>query len=91
MNLQQRFQSTPGADPIFQAVDGANCPSDDVSTPSAAAAAYSQLLNFGLIRMSLPVPANAEFTIIAITDPTSVRRLQRAARRSTAGPFLPPT
>jgi len=69
VNLQQRFQSTQGADPIFQVVDGANCPSDDVSTPSAAAAAYSQLLNFGLIRMSLPVPANAEFSIIAITDP----------------------
>ena len=50
-------------------VDGANCPSADVSTPSAQAAAYSQLLNFGLIRMSLPVPANAEFSIIAITDP----------------------
>jgi cytochrome c peroxidase len=69
VNLQQRFQSTQGADPIFQVVDGANCPSDDVSTPSAAGAAYSQLLNFGLIRMSLPVPANAEFSIIAITDP----------------------
>ena len=69
MNLQQRFQSTQGTDPIFQVVDGANCPSDDVSTPSAATAAYSQLLNFGLIRMSLPVPANAEFSIIAIADP----------------------
>jgi cytochrome c peroxidase len=69
VNLQQRFQSTQGTDPIFKVVDGANCPSADVSTPSAAAAAYSQLLNFGLIRMSLPVPANAEFSIISITDP----------------------
>jgi cytochrome c peroxidase len=69
VNLQQRFQSTQGTDPIFQVLDGANCPSDDVSTPSAATAAYSQLLNFGLIRMSLPVPANAEFSIIAVTDP----------------------
>ncbi len=69
VNLQQRFQSTQGTDPIFQVLDGANCPSDDVSTPSAAAAAYSQLLNSGLIRISLPVPPNAEFSIIAITDP----------------------
>lgn len=69
VNLQQRFQSTQGADPIFRVLDGANCPSADVSTPSAQTAAYSQLLNFGLIRMSLPVPANAEFSIIAITDP----------------------
>ena len=69
VNLQQRFQSTQGMDPIFRVLDGANCPSDDVSTPSAAAAAYSQLLNSGLIRIALPVPANAEFSIIAITDP----------------------
>jgi hypothetical protein len=69
VNLQQRFQSTQGTDPVFRVVDGANCPSTDVSTPSAATAAYSQLLNFGLIRMTLPVPANAEFSIIAISDP----------------------
>jgi cytochrome c peroxidase len=69
VNLQQRFQSTQGTDPVFRVVDGANCPSADVSTPSAATAAYSQLLNFGLIRMTLPVPANAEFSIIAISDP----------------------
>jgi cytochrome c peroxidase len=68
-NLQQRFQSTQGTDPVFRVVDGANCPSADVSTTSAATAAYSQLLNFGLIRMTLPVPANAEFSIIAISDP----------------------
>jgi cytochrome c peroxidase len=69
VNLQQRFQSTQGTDPVFRVVDSANCPSADVSTPSAATAAYSQLLNFGLIRMTLPVPANAEFSIIAISDP----------------------
>jgi len=69
VNLQQRFQSTQGTDPVFRLVDGANCPSADISTPSAATAAYSQLLNFGLIRMTLPVPANAEFSIIAISDP----------------------
>ena len=69
VNLQQRFQSTQGTDPVFRVVDGANCPSADVSTPSAETAAYSQLLNFGLIRMTVPVPANAEFSIIAISDP----------------------
>jgi cytochrome c peroxidase len=68
-DLQQRFQSTQGTDPVFRVVDGANCPSDDVSTLAAATTAYSQLLNFGLIRMTLPVPASAEFSIISITDP----------------------
>ena len=68
-HLQQRFNDSQGTDPIFLTVDGANCPSDDVSTLPAATSAYSQLLNHGLIRMTLPVPANAEFSIVAITDP----------------------
>jgi len=68
-HLQQRFNDTQGTDPIFRTVDGANCPSDDVSTFAAATSAYSQLLNHGLIRMTLPVPANAEFSIVAINDP----------------------
>src|SRR5216683_2578376 len=69
VDLQQRFQSTQGTDSVFRVLDGANCPSADVSTLAAATTAYSQLLNFGLIRMTLPVPANAEFSIISITDP----------------------
>ncbi|MGH9545370.1 MAG: hypothetical protein ACRD23_09160, partial [Terriglobales bacterium] len=68
-HLQQRFQDSQGADPVFRAVDGANCPSADVSTLAAQTLAYSQLLNHGLIRMTLPVPANAEFSIISISDP----------------------
>jgi cytochrome c peroxidase len=68
-HLQQRFNNSQGTDPIFRTLDGANCPSDDVSTPAAATSAYSQLLNHGLIRMTLPMPANAEFSIVAITDP----------------------
>jgi cytochrome c peroxidase len=68
-HLQQRFQSSQGTDPVFRTLDGANCPSADVSTPDARTAAYSLLLNKGLIRMTLPVPANAEFSIISISDP----------------------
>jgi cytochrome c peroxidase len=54
---------------VFRAVDGANCPSADVSTLEARSSAYSLLLNRGLIRMSLPMPADADFSIIAISDP----------------------
>jgi cytochrome c peroxidase len=68
-HLQQRFQTSQGTDPVFSAIDGANCPSADVSTLSAKTSAYSLLLNFGLIRMTLPMPANAEFSIISISDP----------------------
>ena len=58
-----------GRGPDFRASDGANCPSADVSTLAAATSAYSQLLNHGLIRMTVPVPANAEFSIVSINDP----------------------
>lgn len=68
-HLQQRFQITQGKDPVFRPVDGANCPSADVSTVAARSSAYSLLLKKGLIRMSLPVPANADFSIISIDDP----------------------
>ena len=68
-HLQQRFQITQGTDPVFRPVDGANCPSAEVSTVAARTSAYSLLLNKGLIRMSLPVPDNADFTITSINDP----------------------
>jgi cytochrome c peroxidase len=68
-HLQQRFQTSQGMDPVFRPVDGANCPSADVSTVDARSSAYSLLLNKGLIRISLPLPANAEFSIISIDDP----------------------
>jgi len=70
-HIQARFQATQGLDPIFRTNDGANCPSADVSTLSARQAAYSMLLSKGLIRVSLPVPANADFQVIAINDPHS--------------------
>jgi cytochrome c peroxidase len=68
-DLLARFNSTEGLDPVFQPVDGANCPSDDVSTLEARQASYSQLLNKGLIRISLPMPAGAAFSITQIQDP----------------------
>jgi cytochrome c peroxidase len=68
-HIQERFAATHGEDPIFRPVDGANCPSADVSTEQARELAYSMLLNKGLIRISLSVPVNAEFEITHITDP----------------------
>jgi cytochrome c peroxidase len=67
--VQARFNSTKGEDPIFRTNDGANCPSADVSTFDAKRSAYSMLLEKGLIRVSLPVPPSAEFQIIHIDDP----------------------
>lgn len=68
-HIQARFYFSVGNDPIFRANDGANCPSADVSTFEARKSTYSLLLNKGLIRVSLPVPFGADFTIRDIRDP----------------------
>lgn len=68
-HIRQRFVSSQGTDPIFRTVDGSNCASDDVSTLGAKVRAYSLLLNKGLIRIGLPLPANTEFSIVAVDDP----------------------
>ncbi len=93
--LQQRFQATQGKDPVFRPVDGANCPSADVSTFAARTSAYSLLLNKGLIRITLPVPAQADFSITSVNDPyncpettTSLPALFRRPLPSTSLRFL---
>ena len=57
-------------DPLFRLVDGATCPSDDVSTHQAKRKAYSLLLAKGLIRIGLPVPSDGlQFQITEVKDP----------------------
>lgn len=67
--VQMRFARTAGTDPIFRTVDGSNSPLADVSTLPARRRAYSLLLNKGLIRVGLPLPADAEFELAAVDDP----------------------
>ncbi|HYL91593.1 MAG TPA: hypothetical protein VEW69_00395 [Alphaproteobacteria bacterium] len=66
--VQRRFKMTNGADPIFRAVDGANCPNN---ATQGDAKAYSLLLSKALIRIDRPLPPGAEFSIVAIDDPNS--------------------
>ena len=68
-DVRRRFEATGGTDPIFRPVDGADSPLADVSTLAAREAAYSMLLDHGVIRVGLPVPARAEFTLTAVDDP----------------------
>jgi len=68
-DVAARFAASGGADPIFRLVDGATCPSDNVSTPQAKRQAYSLLINKGLIRIGLPMPAGAQFAVTAVNDP----------------------
>jgi cytochrome c peroxidase len=69
-HIQQRFASSKGTDPLFRPVDGSNCPDSPGASGSAiAASAYSLLLSKGLIRVSIPIPSNAQFTVQTIADP----------------------
>jgi cytochrome c peroxidase len=67
--LKLRFLLTGGSDPIFNVIDAANSPNAPVSTLMQKAASYSLLLNKGLIRTGLPIPATAEFNLIKVDDP----------------------
>src|ERR1041384_5596908 len=75
--LQQTFEETDGGafedglglSAVFRTNDGANSPNADVSTKAKRRQAYSMLLNKGLVRVGLPVPANAEFELVAVDDP----------------------
>ena len=59
------FRLTQGRDPLFAPVDGANCP----KAARSDAAAHSLILQNGLFRISIPLPANAQFTIAVVHDP----------------------
>ncbi len=67
--IRTRFQKSAGTDPIFRLNDGANSPDADVSTVAARLTAYSMLLNKGLIRVGIGIPANAEFELKMVDDP----------------------
>ena len=66
-----RFYASSGQDPLFRLVDGATCPSDDVSSFDAQKTAYSLLINKALIRIGIPLPAapKLEFAVTAVQDP----------------------
>lgn len=66
---QDRFTRTSGTDPIFRTADGSNSPLADVSTLKARRSAYSMLLNKGLIRVGMGIPAGAAFELVKVDDP----------------------
>src|SRR5262249_52481692 len=63
------FEDGLGLSAAFRTVDGSNSPNADVSTLAKRRVAYSLLLKRGVIRIDLPVPANAEFELVAVDDP----------------------
>lgn len=63
--INRRFEASRGRDPLFNPVDGANCP----NARTGDAGAHSLLLSHGLIRIAMTVPTNAQFTITVVHDP----------------------
>jgi len=92
-HIRQRFQATHGTDPIFRPVDGANCPTADVSTLEERGEAYSLLLTRGLIRIGIAVPPNADYQVVSVynrygCNATDVISMYRRPLPTTNLPFL---
>jgi len=87
-SAQAIFAASAGTDPLFAAVDGANCASVG---PDAGAAGHSLLLNNGLIRIGLTVPDTADYTISAVHDPYGCALLGSPAVASVYRRPLPTT
>jgi cytochrome c peroxidase len=68
--VRLRFLLTQGLDPIFRINDGSNCDHNiDTTTLEGRRAAYSLLLGHGLIRIFLPLPADAQFSVVSVENP----------------------
>jgi cytochrome c peroxidase len=84
-NIIKRLNKTKGTDPLFAPVDGANCPTLVPAADTSGSvvggfkgkskkdfkAARSLLLTKGLIRIPIPLPPDAEFTVDVFSDPTT--------------------
>ena len=58
-----------GLGAAFRLNDGANSPNAAVGTLEERRAAYSMLLNKGLIRVGIGIPTGAEFSLVSADDP----------------------
>ena len=72
--IQARWRTTAGADPLFAAIDGSNCP----TLPQKDPASHSLLLNHGLFRIFRAWPPRdpdggiirPQFSVEVVRDPT---------------------
>ena len=70
--IQSIFNASQGLDPIFRINDGSNAPTGpyaNTSTLSARQASFSMLLNHGDIRVGIPMPAGADYSLVFVQDP----------------------
>jgi hypothetical protein len=59
------FTSSNGTDPLFDSIDGANCPTVAVGN----LAGHSLMVNNGLVRIPVTLPTTTQFTITVLNDP----------------------
>jgi hypothetical protein len=67
-SVRERFRDDP-TEPLFRVVDGANCPSDDVSTLGRKLKAFSLLLDKADIRSGIALTQSRQFEILSVDDP----------------------
>jgi cytochrome c peroxidase len=63
-STRERFDADP-ADPLFRLIDGAVCPTANVSTMRAA---YKLVIEKGLIRIPIPLLSGQQFTVTVASD-----------------------
>lgn len=68
-SAKRAFKASDGLDPLFTLNDGSVSPLADVSTLAKRKKAYALLVDRAVIRIGLPIPANAEFELAAVDDP----------------------
>ena len=90
VQIRAAFLASAGTAPLFRPVDGAVCPSADVSTLQKRASAYALVLDKGLIRIFLPLPSQPtlQYSIIAVQDPYDCTT-DPAYGLTSYGPSLP--
>ena len=78
-NAQALFTTSNGSDPLFLAVDGANCP----TAATGDSAGHSLILNNGLIRIAEALPVGAQFTMAVAQDPYGCATTSNASTGQT--------
>ena len=68
--IKDLFKASDGLDPIFNLVDQGTRPDADISTKRARKDTFAASINLAVTRFTRTVPATAEFTVTAVSDPS---------------------
>lgn len=67
---KEAFKDTDGLDPLFNLVDEGSRPDADISTKRARRETFALTINHAVTRFTRTIPATAQFTLIAVEDPS---------------------